>query len=40
VKRFVSFQFLIPDTVGRTPWTGGSTRPKAATYREDNINTE
>jgi hypothetical protein len=25
VKRFISFQFLNLKTVGRTPWTGGST---------------
>jgi hypothetical protein len=32
VKCFVSLQFLNPKTIGRTPWTGGSARRKAATY--------
>jgi hypothetical protein len=32
-------QYLDPINIGRTPWTGGSTRSEAATYTQDNTNT-
>jgi hypothetical protein len=39
VKRFVTFQFLNPKTVGRTPWTGN--QPDARPLpTQDNTNTE
>jgi hypothetical protein len=34
------FSFLILYTEGRTPWTGGSAHCKAATYTQNNTNTE
>jgi hypothetical protein len=34
------FSFLILYTVGRTPWTEGQPRRKAATYTQNNTNTE
>jgi hypothetical protein len=34
------FQFLNPYAIGRSPWKSESARRKAATYTQNNTNTE